>query len=329
MPKIVLPENIKKLKAQLETANNLIDYFLVCGVSPSICKEKYLYDINNKNYIENLKNKLKPAILSKFPDFDLSIDTIDEEIINYCFPKGFHPQNLYNGVAPKSYSIILDNNLFSSEHPQKYLTCLLFYEKVSEYKKLQLYIENRNPTPNDLLDDDERETISASSNIKKEFISLDSFDNSNGRDTLENNSSAMSALYNIDNSNVLQRCNNLKTKGGKLKYFFIPKCICIVSIHPYIKLFEKILLNIYQYSQTNQIIPIEKIITNLIIEVPMPPRGLYSINYLLIDDLFTLINFENNRLQIAEVNFKKFNRIISFETIVEGLKHILLGSKIL
>ena len=329
MPKIVLPENIKKLKAQLETANNLIDYFLVCGVSPSICKEKYLYDINNKNYIENLKNKLKPAILSKFPDFDLSIDTIDEEIINYCFPKGFHPQNLYNGVAPKSYSIILDNNLFSSEHPQKYLTCLLFYEKVSEYKKLQLYIENRNPTPNDLLDDDERETISASSNIKKEFISLDSFDNSNGRDTLENNSSAMSALYNIDNSNVLQRCNNLRTKGGKLKYFFIPKCICIVSIHPYIKLFEKILLNIYQYSQTNQIIPIEKIITNLIIEVPMPPRGLYSINYLLIDDLFTLINFENNRLQIAEVNFKKFNRIISFETIVEGLKHILLGSKIL
>ena len=42
MPKIVLPENIKNLKSQLELANNLIDYFLVCGVSPNICREKYL-----------------------------------------------------------------------------------------------------------------------------------------------------------------------------------------------------------------------------------------------------------------------------------------------
>ena len=56
----------------------------------------------------------------------------------------------------------------------------------------------------------------------------------------------------------------------------------------------------------------------------MPPRGLYAINYILVDDLFTLINFENNRLQIAEINFKKFNRILSFETIIEGLKQILL-----
>ena len=290
MPKIVLPENIKKLKAQLESANNLIDYFLVCGVSPNICKEKYLYDILNKNYIENLKAKLKPTILSKFPDFDLSIDTIDDEIINYCFPKGFIPQNLYNGIAPKSYSIILDNNLFSSEHPQKYLTCLLFYEKVSEYKKLQLFIENRNPTPGDYLDDDERETLSSTIEKREMGLSLESFDNSDSRETVQNNSSLMTALYNMDNDNSLHRCNNLKTKGGKLKYFFIPKCLCIVSIHPYIKLFERILINIYQYSQTNQSIPIEKIITNLIIEVPMPPRGLYSINYLLIDDLFTLIN---------------------------------------
>ena len=329
MPKIVLPENIKKLKAQLESANNLIDYFLVCGVSPNICKEKYLYDILNKNYIENLKAKLKPTILSKFPDFDLSIDTIDDEIINYCFPKGFIPQNLYNGIAPKSYSIILDNNLFSSEHPQKYLTCLLFYEKVSEYKKLQLFIENRNPTPGDYLDDDERETLSSTIEKREMGLSLESFDNSDSRETVQNNSSLMTALYNMDNDNSLHRCNNLKTKGGKLKYFFIPKCLCIVSIHPYIKLFERILINIYQYSQTNQSIPIEKIITNLIIEVPMPPRGLYSINYLLIDDLFTLINFENNRLQIAEVNFKRFNRMVGFETITEGIKHILLGSKIL
>ena len=41
-----------------------------------------------------------------------------------------------------------------------------------------------------------------------------------------------------------------------------------------------ILSNIYNYGLSQNLeIPLEKIITNLIIEVPLPPRGLYSINY--------------------------------------------------
>ena len=328
MPKIVLPENIKNLKSQLELANNLIDYFLVCGVSPNICREKYLYDITNQKYLENLSKKLKPTILSKFPEFDLSIDTIDEEIINYCFPKGFTPVSSYNGISPKIFSIILDNNLFSADHPQKYLVCLLFYEKVSEYKRLQLNIENRKATPSDYLDDD-RETVGMTLDRRESGISISSFEPTDNRQTMDNSTSTQTPMTDIYGKKELQRCNNIQSKGGKLKYFYIPKCISIVSIYPYIKLFEKILLSIYQYSQGTHEIPIEKLITNLIIEVPIPPRGLYSINYLLIDDLYTLINFENNRLPVAEINFKTFNRVLSFETIIEGLKHILLCSKLL
>ena len=47
MPKIVYPENIQKLKEQLETGNNLVDYFFVCGVSPSICTNELLYKITS------------------------------------------------------------------------------------------------------------------------------------------------------------------------------------------------------------------------------------------------------------------------------------------
>ena len=154
MPKKVLPEYAEKLKSQLETSNNLIDYFLLCGVEPIICKEKYLYDIKSPEYLEILKSKLKPKILSKFPEFDISTNTIDEEIIYYIFPDGFEPKYSTNSLPPKAYSIILDNNLFSSDNPQKYLTCFLFYEPISKYKKLQLNIENRKPTTKDLLDDD-------------------------------------------------------------------------------------------------------------------------------------------------------------------------------
>ena len=135
MPKVKLPQNIQKLKEQLETGHNLVDHFLVCGVPPSTCLQNFLYDDKNKNYEEIFKENLKPSIISRFPEFDNSIDSIDEEIINYCFPEGFRPIiTTSKGIPGKIFSVILDNNLFSAEHPQKYLSCLLFYENLSLYK---------------------------------------------------------------------------------------------------------------------------------------------------------------------------------------------------
>lgn len=55
--KIKLPQNIQKLKETLETGNNLVDHFLVCGVDPSIYKDEDLYDFLNDNYLQNLEKK--------------------------------------------------------------------------------------------------------------------------------------------------------------------------------------------------------------------------------------------------------------------------------
>ena len=142
MPKKIYPENIQKLKDQLETGNNLVDYFFVCGVPPSICQNEELYNTTSENYLQNVNKLLKPSLLCKFPEFDNNNDTIDEEIISYCFPEGF--EMIYNADSPvenKKNSIILDNNLFSSEYPQKYLSYILFYERLSLYKKLEQQIE--------------------------------------------------------------------------------------------------------------------------------------------------------------------------------------------
>ena len=38
-------------------------------------------------------------------------------------------------------AIILDNNITSQDYPQKYLTCILFYESLYKYKTLQQQIE--------------------------------------------------------------------------------------------------------------------------------------------------------------------------------------------
>ena len=280
MPKIKLPENIKKLKSQLETGHNLVDYFLVAGINPIHCENDIIYDIKNKNYIENFKETIKPSIVCRFPSFDNAIDTIDEEIVNFCFPEGFEPilRNA-KSIEKKFFSVILDNNLFSAEHPQKYLTCLLFYEKVSDYKKLKYSIEGKSYDKDpDCIDDENEIRNNEENNDMKNTI------------LLENTLTSSSILSN--NDNISKNNENLASLGrtntmpivevNSIKNVFIPKCICLVSIYPYIKLYQRFLDIIYSYVSESRELPLEKIITNLIIEVPVPPKGLYSIVYNLI-----------------------------------------------
>ena len=328
------PENIQKLKSQLECGNNLIDYFFVCGVNPNICLNDDLYNFNDKDYFIKLKNILKPTIISKFPEFDNNNDSIGEEIIDYCFPDGF---DIYPYVGEylnrKIFSIILDNNLCSSEYPQKYLTCLIFYEKISQYLKLKKNLEKpetkKEETP--LILDEDFENISLKKqrtyrHAKITSSQLPSFIKKG--DTFVLDSMDNGFLDDLSTRNSTFQSNN----DLKLNYYYIPKCICLVSIHPYINIFKKILADIYQYSTSSSFpIPIEKIITNLIIEIPIPPRGLYSIDYTLIkaDNIFHLKNSENNKLLITEIDLYKFNKNLELNTIMETLKHIIFGSKVL
>ena len=375
-----LPENIQKLKTQLESGHNLIDYFLLCGVEPSICLNEDLYDTSNQEYENNLiKNYSKPKILSKFPEFDNINNTIDEEIISYCFPHGFKPTK-YDGenLRREIFSIILDNNLCSSDHPQKYLSCLLFYEKITLYKKLEQAIEKlqvnngiENKSSDDFLISQTRETnVSDRNTAYSDFRMTTNIENNNNNSNNKNNNNnindtnkSMKRMYThsklpsckiplfsfcddnnnddgklsinpVANTSRLTKFNqNENSSFSNLRYYYIPKCICLVSIHPYIKLFQQILLAIYQNCLNNpeslSKIPIEKIITNLILEVPTPPRGLYSIEYELYDNRITLENTENNKILITEVDLKKLSNNLNFEHQLNIIKHILLCSKIL
>ena len=340
MPKIQLPENIKKLKSQLEAGHNLVDYFLVAGINPINCENNLIYDIKNKNYIEEFKEKVKPSIISRFPSFDNAIDTIDEEIVNFCFPDGFEPilNNNVKNIENKFFSVILDNNLFSAEHPQKYLTCLLFYEKVSDYKKLKLSIEGQSyENDPDCMDDEDEDitkikTIDRNINIKNATTIDNTFSSTSLQSNyLSNNTNITRDKDEFFKSMVItgRKHSIFSSEVNSIKNIFIPKCICLVSIYPFIKFHQKLLEIIYGYILKNREIPIEKIITSLIIEVPVPPRGLYSIVYNLIDNEFILENNENNKIQLAEISMKKFNKMIPFKDKLEALKHILLGSKLL
>ena len=344
--KKILPENIKKLKETLETGNNLVDHFLLCGADPNIYHDKDLYDLTNENYLKNLEKKLsKPKIISKFPEFDNNNDSIDDGILSYCFPDGFSPIKCENRLNRRNiFSIILDNNLFSSEHPQKYLTCCLFYEKISLYKQLEGEIDNKlfdeEINNNSYKDDTEIEMRDSFATIRK----------ANRTSLFPNKKKVIPLLHiptndkeiSLNNSTLDYKSGNRTSRESKtqhsspifqLKNYYIPKCICIVSIHPYIKLFKKILSELYDkiFGKDPKPfnIPIEKLITNLIIEVPHPPRGLYSIEYTLFDNKYTLDNTPNNKILMCAIDLKKINNSIKLNIILDTVKHILLGTKIL
>ena len=125
-----------KLKEELDKANNLIDYFLILGLEPNIFMNKWLYennaDILNKVY----KDKLQPKILSSFPCFEKHTIAFDDSILTHCFPYGFELISSQSKPKSKLFSFILDNNYFNLNYPQKYLTCLLFYENIAGYRLL-------------------------------------------------------------------------------------------------------------------------------------------------------------------------------------------------
>ena len=271
-----LPENIIKIKNLFENGNNLIDYFLLCGCEPyKLLKKKKIFNLSedkDKN-LNTLSELIKPKILSKFPEFDYCNNVINDEILSYCFPYGFQPyyDDSGNKITEYSFSVILDNNIFSSEFPQKYMTCLLFYENLEQYKNLfDIILGNEN-------------------------------------------------ISSINPENI-----------NKLKYYFIPKSLVIISKYPYTSIFPEILSSIYNYSLSKEHqIPIEKIITNLVIEVPMAPRGLSYIDFTLINTDITLKRTDNNKMLLTDIDLRNFYSLLSLDNQIEVLKHLLYGSKII
>ena len=308
-------KDYEEAKEKMDKGNNFIDYFLVIGQEPIIYREKWLYTSDLETLNEKYKDQLKPKIISSFPPFEKSTIAFDETILIHIFPNGY--RLIKNKQKPKSkiFSFILDNNYYNLNYPQKYLTCLICYESIAEYKLL-LTLEN---AKNEI-------TLAEKSQIKSQpFADI-----------------------------------------------YIPKCILLMSLYPFFGEFEKIITQIYSYSQNivfkeinstelsalqnlkklNDIrrvsvsfrrmstftevykgklaeIPIEKIIENLLIELPVPPRGVTSVTYFLNEEERTIRQNKMNELPLLDINLKKIFVEYSIKDIITVYNYIFLESRIL
>lgn len=95
-----------------------------------------------------------------------------------------------------------------------------------------------------------------------------------------------------------------KKNINNLKKLYFPKIICLISLKPFYKEQELILKQLYDYHLSNEKkkIPLEKIILNLLCNIPLPPNGLYEISYKLINEN------ENNKNEI-KIKRHKYNEL--------------------
>ena len=311
-------EEYNKLKDELDKANNFIDYFLVVGVDPEIYKNNWLYECDADELNKKYKEQLEPKIISSFPPFEKHTISFDESILMHCFPSGYELVKFPTQPKPIVFSFILDNNYFNLNYPQKYLTCLMCFENISQYKILY---EQHNK-----LSQEENE-----SNKKKNDFNV------NSKDTL---------------AKVLD----------SLKYpdIYIPKCLLVMSLTPYFGEYEKIIIEIYNYSlgimhkneKENQLMnseirptferqrvkknnradicePIDKIIENLLIELPIPPRGFSTLEYTLNNEKRLIKQTKMNQLPIININLKKLFLDYEVKDIILIYNYLFLEGRIL
>ena len=127
----------------------------------------------------------------------------------------------------------------------------------------------------------------------------------------------------------IKQKNIVDKKNGKR--YYIPKCLCLASVHPYIDKYEEILRTIYGLTLENKYpnLFIDHVIEKLILETPKVPRGYQKV----------ILQFPNNEIDISEnkmnelpcinTNLLRTFDLISVGNIIEIYKLLLFETKLI
>ena len=346
-------KDFKKLKEELNKGTNFIDYFLIIGIDPEIYTQEWLYSNDFEELNENFKEKnITPKIISYFPPYEKTKIAFDDSLIWHCFPNGFKLIKSKKKPKEKLFSFILDNSYYSLDYRQKYLTCLICYENISQYK--MLYDKHKNNSSEIL--DQSKESLnctmstfnsSSSSVINNHnfsdiyipkcllFISLHPFFSeferiliniyyySLGQIKIENEINNQENLINrrltITNKDNFLYSNENDIDLFKRKNTIIQKNSKILDNND----------NEEKFMQFDCEIPIEKFIENLLIELPAPPRGDTKVIYNLMDEQRIIKQTKMNELPLIDINLKKIICGLDIDDIVNLYNYIFLETRIL
>jgi hypothetical protein len=220
------------LQSELNMTKTFCEYFLVIGIDPKISMRTYLYNTEPHEILKFYSNEIKPEILTKFPPMKKTNINIDNSIIDLCFQEGFGLKEFSSKPKLEILYFLLDNYFYSIEHPHKYITCLKFYESLEKYHELKDLLQKKMGIS---YDGKIPKYDGGKSNVSH-YINLDeaiseglnlSLDSNKSDDPLED---------------IL-----IKKKINKIRHYYFPKVICLISLQPFYKEQEIMLTQIYNY----------------------------------------------------------------------------------
>ena len=349
-------KDFQKIKEELNKGTNFIDYFLIIGVDPEIYTQEWLYSNDFKELNENFnEKKISPKIISYFPPYEKTKIGFDDSLIWHCFPNGFKLRKSKKQPKKRLFSFILDNSFYNLDYHQKYLTCLLCYENISQYKLL--YEKHKNNSSENL--EQNKETLNCTTSTENSslggttnnssdiyipkcllFISLHPFfseferilvsiyyyslgkiiieDETTNKNNKQNNS-ILARRLTITNDNLLYG-NDSDIDIFKRRNTFILKNNSNLNNN---NINEEKLIQFVCH------IPIEKFIENLLIELPAPPRGDTKVIYNLMGEQRTIKQTKMNELPLIDINLKKILYEFNIVDIIDIYRYLFLETRIL
>lgn len=133
------------------------------------------------------------------------------------------------------------------------------------------------------------------------------------------------------------RSNSIKTQkpsqSDKYINYYIPKCLCLVSVYPAFSRFHEILTSIYNLVNSNNQLSnlyIDRVIEKLVLEIPKLPRGLKKIFLNLPPNtVVDLTEKKMNDLPKININLSHFFSSLDIGNIIEIFRYLLLETKLI
>ena len=237
---------------------NLIQNFYVIGYSLEdffqiTSPKKALF---SEIFKEPLNFEISPKLISKFPNFDKNYNSIsDDLIISHCFPKGLKIIKSENETKANHFEFILDNIPANYNEEERSIYSKIYFNCLEFFEPLSQYVK-----------------------LKKEII--------------ERSTKNKIVIENIDKNEIIT-----EETEKKFAHFFVPKVICFATLLPFGEELKQILNNIYNIYQANlncnnNLIPIEKIIEQIVVKIPVPVSSNAEIG----------LSFKFNNLKSTETN---------------------------
>ena len=283
------------MQNELNLAKTFCEYFLIIGIDPKISMRTYLYNTEPNEILKFYANEIKPEILTKFPPMKKDNINIDDSIIDLCFPEGFGLKEFSTKPKPRIYFYLLDNYYYSIDYPHKYITCLKFYESLENYHELK---EKLQKIMGNNYDGKIPKYDGGKSNVNR-YLDLNEVN------------VGINFSYDSFNSDSPKDDFIVNKKAVQFKNYYFPKVICLISLEPFYKEQELILNQIYSYcinKTTIKNIPLEKIVLNILCNVPMPSRGVFEISY-----KFNYKDINNEEIKIKRA---KYNELINIDSYI-------------